>query len=61
MTVVDWGITEAGAHRVCGYLAAGHSRDDAVQQVLANDPTFLPWQATSMVNASETAYCPDQG
>lgn len=61
MTVVDWGITEAGAHRVCGYLASGHSRDAAVQQVLANDSTFTPWQASAMVNASTTAYCPQFG
>ncbi|MDO2354656.1 DUF732 domain-containing protein [Mycobacterium avium] len=60
VTVIDWEVTEAGAHRVCGYLRAGHSRDDAVQQVLANDPTFTPQQAWAMVNATETAYCPDQ-
>lgn len=58
ITVEDWGITEAGVHRVCGYLRAGHSHDDAAQQVFANDPTFTPWQASAMANASATAYCP---
>ncbi|ORB75833.1 DUF732 domain-containing protein [Mycobacterium scrofulaceum] len=61
ITVTNWDITQAGAHRVCGYLRAGHSRDEAVQQVLANDPTFTPWQASAMVNASTTAYCPQYG
>ncbi|WP_225342789.1 DUF732 domain-containing protein [Mycobacterium avium] len=60
MHVGNWGIAEAAAHRVCGYLEAGHSRDEATQQVLANDPTFTPWQASGMVNASTAAYCPDQ-
>lgn len=60
MHILSWPKTEAGAHRVCGYVAAGHTRTDAVQQVLANDPTFLPWQGAAMVNASTTAYCPDQ-
>ncbi|OIN79105.1 DUF732 domain-containing protein [Mycobacterium malmoense] len=58
MHVTSWPITEAGGHRVCGYLRAGHSRDDATTQVLTNDPTFTPWQASAMVNASVTAYCP---
>lgn len=61
VNVISWDVTEAGAHRVCGYLRAGHSHDDAVQQVLANDPTFTAWQASAMVNASTTAYCPQYG
>ncbi|WP_374023927.1 DUF732 domain-containing protein [Mycobacterium sp. HNNTM2301] len=60
VTVINWEVAEAGAHRVCGYLRAGHSHDDATQQVLANDPTFTAWQASATVNASVTAYCPDQ-
>lgn len=39
---------------VCGYLRAGHSRAAATRQVLANDPTFTPWHASAMVNASTT-------
>lgn len=57
--VTNWALTEAGAHKVCAYLGAGHTRDDTVQQVLANDPTFTVWQASAMVNASTTAYCPE--
>lgn len=61
MRVVNWGIAQAGAHNICAYLGQGHSHDDAAQQVLQNDPTFTPWQASAMVNASTAAYCPQLG
>lgn len=60
MTVTNWGIAQTGAHNICGYLRQGHSRAEAVQQVADNDPTFTPWQASAMVDASTTAYCPDR-
>jgi Protein of unknown function (DUF732)/Domain of unknown function (DUF4189) len=59
--VVNWGIAETSAHNICNYLAGGHTHDDTTQQVLQNDPTFTPWQASAMVNASTTAYCPQYG
>ncbi len=58
MRVVNWDIAESGARGVCGYLDQGHSHDDAAAQVLRDDPTFTPWQASAMVNASVSAYCP---
>ncbi|HEY0225003.1 MAG TPA: DUF732 domain-containing protein [Mycobacterium sp.] len=58
MRVVNWGIAQAGAHNICASLGQGHTHDDATQQVLANDPTFTAWQASALVNASTTAYCP---
>lgn len=61
ITVINWDVAEAGAHRVCGYLQAGHSRAEALQQVADNDPTFTAWQASAVVNASITAYCPQYG
>lgn len=61
MHVVNWGIAQNGARSICAYLGQGHTHDDATQQVLQNDPTFTPWQASAMVNASTTAYCPQYG
>jgi hypothetical protein len=58
MRVVNWDIAESGARGVCHYLGQGHSHDDAAAQVLRDDPTFTPWQASAMVNASVSAYCP---
>jgi hypothetical protein len=59
--LADVSRAEAGAHNICAYLGQGHSHDDAARQVLQNDPTFTPWPASAMVNASTAAYCPQYG
>ncbi|HUH69484.1 MAG TPA: DUF732 domain-containing protein [Mycobacterium sp.] len=58
MTIVNPAISEADGRNVCTYLADGHCRADADAPVLATEPTFTPWQAVVVVNASVAAYCP---
>lgn len=60
MTVTNWGVAQTGGHNICTYLRQGHSRAEAVEQVAHNDPSFLPFESASMVDASVAAYCPDQ-
>ncbi len=55
MTIVNPAIAEADGRNVCTYLADGHRSADADASVLANDPTFTPWQAVAVVNASGAA------
>jgi hypothetical protein len=61
ITVTNWDIAETGAHNICRYLRQGHTRDEAIQQVAQNDPTFLPSESAAMVDASVMAYCPQYG
>jgi hypothetical protein len=58
MTIVNPGIAAADGRSVCTYIRNGHTRADADASVLQNDPTFTPWQAAAVVNASVAAYCP---
>jgi serine/threonine-protein kinase len=47
----------AGGRRICpGLASSGRTATEAAVQ--ANDPGFTPWQASAMVNAAITAYCP---
>ena len=51
-------------HRVCGYMAAGHTREQTVAEIEAGlpasmSPTEARTVAVAVVNAAVRAYCPD--
>jgi Protein of unknown function (DUF732) len=58
---LNWADAEAGGRAICTYLSEGHTHVEAAQQVLQNNSTFVAWQASALVNASTTAYCPQYG
>lgn len=58
MHIVNWDVAEAGARSICGGFAKGMTRAQVVDEVQRNDPTFLPWQTSGMVNVALAAYCP---
>lgn len=56
--IINWDVAEAGARSICGGFAHGMSRDQVIDSVQRNDPTFTPWQTSGMVNVALAAYCP---
>lgn len=63
LTLDEPAVAIAAAHRICGYLAGGHTTDQAVAAVvegghMANGDAIPPDTARVMVTSSEQAYCP---
>jgi hypothetical protein len=55
--IADPATAVAGGRNICPGLAAqGRAANEAAVQ--PNDPGFTPWQASAVVNAAITAYCP---
>ena len=57
VVITDPAAFTAGGRNICPSLAA-HGRADTDAAVQANDPGLAPWQASAVVNAAITAYCP---
>ncbi|ORV92823.1 hypothetical protein AWC11_07430 [Mycobacterium interjectum] len=58
LRIVNWDVAEAGARGICGGFAKGMTRAQILDEVQRNDPTFLPWQSSAIINVSLAAYCP---
>lgn len=55
---VNNGIYVAAGRRACDVLHGGGTHDDAVNQLTV--PIYVqPWLARAMVDAAQTALCPD--
>lgn len=46
------------AHETCDYLAAGHTRTQAVQHYAANNPELTPTQLATAIEITAQTYCP---
>lgn len=56
--VGDPAVAIRNAHRTCDYLAAGHTRTQAVQYYTAGNPELTPAELATIIELAAQTYCP---
>jgi hypothetical protein len=54
-------VTIAGARSLCPWLAQGHTKAEAMELAMHNNPSLTPYEAWTLGEASTGAYCPGLG
>ncbi len=60
ITITDPVRVAGNGPRVCAYIAAGHTEQQAVETAMAGNPTLTRGNAITVVDAAITIYCPEQ-
>ncbi len=60
ITITDPVRVAGNGPRVCAYIAAGHTEQQAVETALAGNPTLTRNNAITVVDAAISIYCPEE-
>jgi hypothetical protein len=60
LRITDARVAVQGAHKLCEYLAAGHSEAEAVRLSMSNNADLTESDARAFVVTAVRVYCPNQ-